>query len=132
MIKYWQATHPGTEGGDGSVGVHETVGVGDTLHLAHDTEGHVVLDKVLLVEPAGHLLVEGPSGSLIGLSLTVEAVVGVLGDPNLLAGLSVEVGDVLLEVLSADVVVVEGDKVGVTVGGRVTGGNTSLGEVLRY
>jgi len=55
--------YPGSESGDGSIGVHEGIVLVDTLHVLHGTEWSVSLNPVLLIEPSRHLDVEVPSWS---------------------------------------------------------------------
>jgi len=54
------STYPRSEGGDGSIWVHEGVVLLDTLHVLHSSERSVSLNPILLIEPSGHLNVEVP------------------------------------------------------------------------
>jgi hypothetical protein len=116
-----KVTYPGSESGDGSIGVHEGIVLVDTLHVLHSTEWSVSLNPILLIEPSRHLNVKVPSWSLalsvegderltlvIGtLSTAVEVLASVLGDPDVVSSLVSEVLDVLLESLDGNIVPME-------------------------
>jgi hypothetical protein len=91
----------------------------DTLHVLHGTEGSVSLNPILLIEPSSHLDVEVPGYLLatvkrrakrrhtlvIGtLGTTVKVLASVLGNPDVVSSLVVEVLDVLLESINGNIV----------------------------
>lgn len=69
------------------------------------------MNPILLVEPRRHFVVEVHRLVPSTLSASVKVLTGVLGDPDGLLDGVVVIGDVFLEVIGRDVVVVQGDEI---------------------
>lgn len=102
---------PASESSDGTITSHQRVVAVDALHVSHHAEWRVSLDVRLSIEPWSHSLVKSPSLGVTALSTAVEVLASVFSYPDIQTSLGVEVLDVGLEVISGDVIPMDGNKI---------------------